>query len=153
MSGIKALEKLRGLRDEVTNQMVDNPNLVCWRAEGIADEIEREISERYMELPVDADGVPIHVGDDMANEEIGPLRVLGVFSTGFIWVDDAGECFEASLLGRSKYHHVKPDPIKELLEELVAKVENDANWRCNASDEIDCMTARIREAVKREPRK
>lgn len=40
--------------------------------------------------------------------------------------------------------------IKELLEELVAKVENDANWRCNASDEIDCMTARIREAVKRD---
>lgn len=26
-------------------------------------EIEAEISERYMELPVDADGVPIHIGD------------------------------------------------------------------------------------------
>lgn len=29
------------------------------------DEIEREIAERYMELPLDADGVPIHVGDEM----------------------------------------------------------------------------------------
>lgn len=28
----------------------------------IADEIEREIAKRYMELPVDADGVPIRVG-------------------------------------------------------------------------------------------
>lgn len=29
----------------------------------IADEIQAEIDARYMELPVDADGVPIHVGD------------------------------------------------------------------------------------------
>lgn len=80
----------------------------------LADEIERD----YMRLPRDADGVPIRVGDDMANEEMGPLRVLGVFSTGFIWVDDAGECYEVSLLGRSKYRHVKPDPVKELLDDV-----------------------------------
>ncbi len=29
----------------------------------IADEIEREIAERYLLLPVDANGVPIHPGD------------------------------------------------------------------------------------------
>ena len=29
----------------------------------LIDEIEREIAERYMELPVDAGGLPIHVGD------------------------------------------------------------------------------------------
>ena len=33
--------------------------------EAIADEIEREVAERYMELPLDADGVPIRVGDVM----------------------------------------------------------------------------------------
>ena len=31
----------------------------------IADRIEAELAERYMELPVDADGVPIHVGDEL----------------------------------------------------------------------------------------
>ena len=31
------------------------------------DEIEKEISERYMLLPVDADGVPWHVGDITEN--------------------------------------------------------------------------------------
>ena len=29
----------------------------------LAKAIEREVSERYMELPLDADGVPIHIGD------------------------------------------------------------------------------------------
>lgn len=33
--------------------------------ERIAEEIEQEIVERYIELPVDADGVPIHIGDTL----------------------------------------------------------------------------------------
>ena len=37
--------------------------------EAIADEIEREVAERYMELPVDADGVPIRVGDVLTDGE------------------------------------------------------------------------------------
>ena len=35
--------------------------------EAIADEIEREVAERYMELPLDAGGVPWHLGDVTEN--------------------------------------------------------------------------------------
>ncbi|MBQ6411165.1 MAG: hypothetical protein IJI16_04365, partial [Atopobiaceae bacterium] len=41
----------------------------------IADEIEREIAEKYMELPVDTDGVPIKPGDIMQFRDDAPVRV------------------------------------------------------------------------------
>lgn len=37
-------------------------------ANAIADEIEREVAERFMELPVGKDGGQIHVGDTVFNE-------------------------------------------------------------------------------------
>ena len=45
----------------------NDPNAINWGEQWrkIADEIEREVAERYMELPVDAEGVPIHVGDKL----------------------------------------------------------------------------------------
>lgn len=51
---MESIEKLRGLKCE---------GLPCTRARKIADAIQSEIDERYMALPLDADGVPIHVGD------------------------------------------------------------------------------------------
>lgn len=58
MNNIKALDKLRdryykpGYKGEST-------------LEQIADEIEQEIGERYILVPVDVDGVPIHIGDTL----------------------------------------------------------------------------------------
>ena len=44
----------------------------------VADAIEKELKERYMELPVDADGVPIHVGDEMdCGEHFGVQEAEG----------------------------------------------------------------------------
>lgn len=51
------------------------------------DEIEQEIAERYIELPVDADGVPIHVGDTV---EFGESRNQGI-------VKAVNECMVISL--------------------------------------------------------
>lgn len=45
--------------------------------EAIADEIEREVAERYMELPLDAEGVPIRVGDVMRNGTVTCIRDAG----------------------------------------------------------------------------
>lgn len=82
MSEIKALEKLRESSHLDDNKWtLDSGEVVHvfgsdmgyddainwgekWRK--IADEIEAEIAERFMELPVDADGVPIHVGDELS---------------------------------------------------------------------------------------
>ena len=56
------MESIDKLREWAQN---DNTLIPCNKVREIADEIEREIAERYMLLPVDADGVPIHVGDEV----------------------------------------------------------------------------------------
>ena len=35
----------------------------------LIEDVKREITEKYMLLPVDADGVPIHVGDELMTSE------------------------------------------------------------------------------------
>lgn len=60
---LESIEKLRGYAP-------NHPELyaVCNAA---ADAIEAEIAERYMELPVDADGVPIRVGETCYDTDTG----------------------------------------------------------------------------------
>lgn len=105
MSEIKALDKLRNsshLDDDKwtleTGEIVtvfgshpNDPNAVNWGEQWrkIADEIEAEIAANYCELPKDADGVPIHVGDEMTCHgsvfkvcAIAPARIHAWATTG-----------------------------------------------------------------------
>lgn len=113
MSEIKSIEKLRELRDEAASKMVDNPRWVCARAEKIADEIEAEIAEKYMLLPVDADGVPIHVGDSIEYPN-GRRDIVR-----FITVNDNAPTFNESGWIASKCRHVKQRTVEDVLEELL----------------------------------
>lgn len=47
----------------------------------IADRIDERIEREYVKLPVDADGVPIHVGDRVENNE----RVVRIVLTDGSW--------------------------------------------------------------------
>ena len=47
----------------------------------IADRIDAALAERYVELPKDADGEPIHIGDRMENNE----RVARIVLTDDSW--------------------------------------------------------------------
>ena len=50
---------------------IDNEWLDGWNRAVLAtvEKIEKEVAERYMELPLDADGVPIRVGDVLTDGE------------------------------------------------------------------------------------
>lgn len=77
---LKSIEKLRDRIGSLRCRKMLVPS-ECKVLCKSADEIEREISERYMELPLDADGVPIRVGDEMecdANGYKGKFRVFAV---------------------------------------------------------------------------
>lgn len=63
MSEIKALKKLRTAARNMTKGRNLENHEECNLLLIIADEIEAEIAKRFMELPVDADGVPIRVGE------------------------------------------------------------------------------------------
>ena len=62
MSNIKALDKLRKYA-EIHWEPWDASRE---RLNESLDKIEQEIVERYIELPVDVDGVPIRIGDTLA---------------------------------------------------------------------------------------
>lgn len=54
--------------------------------DAIAHGIEREVAERYVELPVDMDGVPIRVGETCYDKRTGePFEVSSVEWNGVCW--------------------------------------------------------------------
>lgn len=75
----------------------------------------------YMRLPVDADGVPIHVGDEIQFRNDSPITVDSI-GTSRVYKSDWG--FFGSNGGfygqgtMKNVHHVKPDSFKELLDDV-----------------------------------
>lgn len=74
--------------------------------------VEDEIAERYRELPVDADGVPIHIGDRMRldNGHEGEVWLIGAFD---IMMSDH-VCFDWEMS-----HHVKPRTVEDVLRDFL----------------------------------
>ena len=141
MTKLESIEKLRELACDINgSEIVDHMQLYpscvfdgawldSWHCEfdRVLEALEREIAEKYMLLPVDADGVPIHVGDHMqatddVDEDGKPYRQLVTGYTmslpdgnGKLWfTDDDGVSYDP------RYScHVKPDPVKELLCDMI----------------------------------
>ena len=102
---MESIEKLRELAHSivVTGQ-------VERAIDDIADEIEREIAEKYLLLPVDADVVPIHPGNYVLLDGKG----------GEVWLVGCRDvmCSDGMSYTASALNHVKPDPVKELLDDV-----------------------------------
>ena len=113
------MESIEKLREFIGDQFVSSGQAYL-HGMAIAGSIEREIAERYMLLPVDADGVPIHVGDLIEYrciEGTSRLHAQGVY------VYREGRCEGKKCVMNERLgiwfpelcYHVKPDPLKELL--------------------------------------
>ena len=150
---MKSIEKLRESLKDCTSEAGIEPNrfdtywITARACDMLIDEIEAEIAEKYMELPVDADGVPIHVGDSIEYPN-GRRDVVR-----FITVNDNVPTFNERGWVASKCRHVKPDPIKELLSELAndvweASCTCQTTWSDSGLDGIEERYAeRIRELL------
>ena len=137
MSEIKALEKLRtAARNMAKGRNLENHE-ECNLLLIIANAIQAEVDERFMELPVDADGVPIHVGDTIASDceiptEVTLIEMAMAKGEEPAWVLSWGDSMqygdEDNDWGRfpdqpSSYRHVKPRTIEDVMaeyEELAA---------------------------------
>lgn len=88
MSTIKALEELRKcLGDNAVNGYID----MDWdEIHPIIYAIEAEIAERFMELPVDAEGVPVRIGDMMTNGDTAK-EVVGIGPDYYVTGKRVGE--------------------------------------------------------------
>ena len=104
----------------------NDPNAVNWGEQWrkIADEIEAEIESRYMLLPLDADGVPIHVGDTLECRANGYDGVFDAFAVGdgcVIGNHPECEVFNDPFKGIhvARYcRHVAPRTIEDVLRDV-----------------------------------
>ena len=117
MSEIKALDELREYAEQCCPAYEDYDA----RMMEIADAIEAEIAGRFMELPVDVDGVPIHVGDLIEFGEKGERLEV----THFGWTKHGDPTIayrrpngtlDCSCIG-AECRHVKPRTLEDVLRE------------------------------------
>lgn len=129
---MKSIEKLRELAADINStEIIDHLDVVgkfMFRSEWLdswhkafdaaCDRIEAEIAERYMELPLDADGVPIRVGDKMQHHGGEPFIVCAV-APGVIhsWVEvKLGERMTTYDYTPTQCTHYKPRTLEDVLQ-------------------------------------
>lgn len=109
---MESIEKLR----DYANEHIINGSLM----NAMIDEIEREIAEKYMELPVDADGVPIHVGDVVEFGESRNQGIVKAFNEHMVITlhvdDDYMNYAKYGLLWNAdECRHVEPRTVEDVL--------------------------------------
>ena len=94
------------------------------------DEQQRFIDEHYQLLPVDADGVPIHVGDVMEWCDSGEtLTVEGIGRDVLFYIDGGNAEWTAA---RNKRHRHAPT-VEDVLREFVDALDIDRCEDFNAT--------------------
>lgn len=122
MSDIKALEDLRELCASVKS--MDFASVGCDAVLEIADRINDEIAERYIELPVDADGVLIHVGDVVQGHgDVGPVQHIELWDGGWVVVFEYAPGQFTRYSDDAVYHY-KRRTLEDVLEEAVGELFN-----------------------------
>lgn len=115
MTTIKAMNKLREWANVSWEPWAESRE----RLRKMLDEIESEIEERYMPLPLDADGVPIHPGDDLYDEDTGE-HIPGEFVYGvsdkYVYIWHEGHNLYHGISGRYPDHfRHRPRTLEDVL--------------------------------------
>ena len=126
MSEIKALEDMRNTVKTIAADCDEGWILGC------LDAIEAEIAERFMELPVDADGVPIRIGDTVCEVDVRvPIEVMSL-----TFYED---CVDVNVCGMNPnmLRHVKPRTLEDVMSEYAElSASQDVKKYHEVSDEL-----------------
>ena len=138
MSEIKTLEDMRNTVKTIAADCDEGWILGC------LDAIEAEIAERFMELPLDADGVPIRIGDTVCEVDVRvPIEVMSLTFYK--------DCVDVNVCGMNPnmLRHVKPRTLESILCDALADVScmGDGIVRTFKADEpyVVGLAAEIRE--------
>lgn len=95
----------------------------------------------YTPLPLDADGVPIHVGDVMEwRYDNGEFEVIGIGGNTLFYIDkDSGEC-EWTAAG-DKHHHHAPT-VEDVLREFGKRWDDPAHYA--KGELVETFAAKLR---------
>jgi len=159
MSELKSLESIEKLRKlaadinarEIVDHMELYPSCVfdghwldAWHREfdRLLEDIQAEVDERYMELPTDADGVPIRVGDKLKSK-YGPkpfiVESMEFGSSWTVWDSENG-----ATRWPNECRHVKPRTVEDVLTD--ALVEYDETDRLTPGEIVAKYAAELRMA-------
>lgn len=95
----------------------------------------------YTALPVDADGVPIHVGDVMEWPDGETFEVAGIGGETLFYIGNNDECEWTSI--DCKRHHHAPT-VEDVLREFADRVCNSGHqWGLDAADTIAEYAAKL----------
>lgn len=91
------------------------------RVDDLFDAIERELKEHYVLLPLDKDGVPIHIGEEMVDDKKDRFVVREIDFTDTCIRVFATENGIQYIYEPSKIVHYHKNPIEDMLRNLVTK--------------------------------
>ena len=147
---MESIEMLRKDADVCTQTAgVENEFETVWITKSVLlkdiEDIEREVEERYIELPKDADGKPIHVGDRLCGWALEGKPVITVhhitsYEDGWRVSDKPAHEGTPNL-----YRHYKPPTVEDVLNELCTKAFHSREMGSNGSyrDVIAEYTAKL----------
>lgn len=146
---LESLETLLGWRkhntcaDGYVRIIANQAGFETQRLDEIIDAIQAEVDERFMELPLDADGVPIRPGDQMTDYS---KRVDGHGIAKWDVVS-VNECafFDMShgLHIANQHHHVKPRTVEDVLWDAVNGTRNAYTHPDGEPEEIPHMVEEL----------
>lgn len=111
------LEQLLNIADRI-----DEEHARILRETG--EEIVADVRKEWVRLPVDADGMPIRVGDVMEWPTTGEtFEVVGIGDGVLFYIEDGSE--QADWTGASIKRHHKPPTVEDVLEELLREYDRD----------------------------
>ena len=114
---LESIEKLRGFKYDYDSMSTSLEDAI----DDVADEIEAEIDARFMELPVDAEGVPIRVGDVMVDYKT-PRNVVAVAPDSFFMSGYEIDSFYRPGLARNHRHYVKPRTVEDVTNDIANEI-------------------------------
>lgn len=136
---IKSLEDTRAWCDKI------NQTTAVEVLKKYLDAIEREVRDNYIELPKDADGEYIRVGDELEGKKIGggwcdPFEVTRMsIDIGGWYVYRRGNCGHTPHLCR---HH-KPSTVEDVLREFALEVDPGADVDVSGAEVIAKFAKRL----------
>lgn len=118
----------------------------------LIDLLERSDPDTHMELPVDVDGVPIHVGDEMERGSTHG-RVVALMLSNYPKKWNGGrlhwgvqlEGEQAPTALDNRFHHYHKPTVEDVLTEFADRVCNSGHqWGLDAADTIAEYAKRLR---------
>ena len=116
------LESLEKLRNGVGGKFTDEGHFATLRATKFLeyiDAIQAEVDERYMPLPVDAEGVPIRIGDEIEDEDCRRYVIQSIGEDGFVYVYDEHKNLMGLDAGSGLLRHVGMRTVEDVLGDVI----------------------------------